>query len=204
VVRDFNRVDSCFAGSNILRDLCLKGRGRLDWRPLSVHPLDLILTSHCESTPGASRIAPVANENLKGAAPPLTRHSSCIKIAAAPRKHWCSKGRLRRTFKPGKGAPGRPRLSASTACVLLHVPKPPARDDVGLLSRLGQVLVLRSGVGNLAFKVRCDCGAPQIAHLADESRTCHRSASRKNDRNAQGNASACEAQSSWNGHHPPT
>ena len=125
MVRDFNRVDSCFAGSNILRDLCLKGRGRLDWRPLSVHPLDLILTSHCESTPGASRIAPVANENLEDATPPLTRHSSCIKIAAAPRKHWCSKGRLRRTFKPGKGAPGRPRLSASTACRPPPPPKAP-------------------------------------------------------------------------------
>ena len=35
VVRESNRVGSRFAGGNTLRELRLKGKGRLNWRPLS-------------------------------------------------------------------------------------------------------------------------------------------------------------------------
>jgi hypothetical protein len=48
VVRDFNRVDSRFAGSNTLHDLRLKGRGRLSWRPLSFR---MSPVGHCNGNP---------------------------------------------------------------------------------------------------------------------------------------------------------
>ena len=38
-VRDFTRVDSRFARGNTLRDIRLKGKGRLGWRPLSFRTL---------------------------------------------------------------------------------------------------------------------------------------------------------------------
>jgi len=131
---------------------------------------------------GIRRAHDPRNLRAQRSGPAKTGTALASKFLAAPRKHWCSKGWLRRTSNPARVRRAALDFPIPDFRARRHLLHQPAR-AIRLLSRFGQIFALR-------LRRRRSPAAPRLR----EAKDC----------NAREHARSCEARSSWNGHHRRT